>query len=51
MLDEGQSNALTSIVNAATQQLQNNNVRSGSNELQAFINQVNAFLQSATLTP
>jgi ABC-type transporter Mla subunit MlaD len=49
-LDEGQGNALTSKVNTAVRQLQNDNVRSAINELQAFISQVNAVIESATLT-
>jgi Skp family chaperone for outer membrane proteins len=49
-LDEGQGNALTSKVNTAVRQLQNDNVRSAINELQAFISQVYAVIESATLT-
>ena len=49
-LDEGQGNALTSKVNTAVRQLQNDNVRSAINELQAFISRVYAVIESATFT-
>ena len=49
-LNKGQANALTAKLEAAIQQLAKGNNTSAANQLQAFINQVNAFVKSGILS-
>ena len=49
-LPEGQTNALTSVLDNAIQSLDDGNLNSGVNKIQAFINHVNALVSSGELT-
>ena len=51
ILEQGNGNALTSKLEAAEQQSNRGNPKTAINSLQAFINQVNAFVKSRKLTP
>ncbi len=51
VLGSGNANALIVKLEGAIQQLDNGNVGQAVNKLEAFINQVEAFIQSGTLTP
>jgi hypothetical protein len=50
-LNQGQGNALSSKLREALQQLERGNTRPAANQINAFINQVNAFVRSRKLTP
>ena len=49
-LNKGQANALTSKIDAAARQLQRGNEHAGENVFDAFIHQVNAFVNARVLT-
>jgi hypothetical protein len=50
-INAGNGNALTAKLRAALQQMDKGNARPALNQLQAFINQVEAFVQAGKLTP
>ena len=50
-ISAGNGNALTAKLNAALQQINRGNARAASNQLQAFINQVEALVRGGRLTP
>ncbi len=50
VLNQGEANALNSKLGAALKSLEMGNTETACNQLQAFINQVNAFIFSAILT-
>ena len=50
VLNQGQGNALMAKLDAATKQLEKGNTNPAINELQAFINQVDADIRSGKLT-
>jgi hypothetical protein len=51
VLNQGQGNALTAKLRAAIKKMEQGNVNTAINQLQAFINQVNALINGGTLTP
>ncbi|HEX5733161.1 MAG TPA: right-handed parallel beta-helix repeat-containing protein [Blastocatellia bacterium] len=51
VLNHGQGNALTSKLRAALQQLERGNTRAAANQINAFINQVDALVRSRRLSP
>ena len=51
VLNAGQGNALTSKLRAALQQLERGNTQAAANQINAFINQVEALIRSRRLTP
>ncbi|MFQ6109959.1 MAG: hypothetical protein ACE5L7_10460, partial [Candidatus Aminicenantales bacterium] len=50
VLNQGQGNALIAKLEGALQKLNKGNTKATCNQLQAFINQVNAFIYSGILT-
>ena len=50
MLNKGQANALTSKIDAAARRIQSGNERAGGNGFDAFLHQVNAFVNARVLT-
>ena len=48
---DGQGNALIAKLETAIKQIEKGNLKTGTNLLEAFINQVNADLQAGTLEP
>ena len=51
VLNAGQGNALSSKLRAALQQLERGNARAAANQINAFINQVDALIRSRRLSP
>lgn len=51
VLNDGQGNALISKLEAALSSLENGNTNAACNQLQAFVNQVGAFVTSGVLPP